>query len=157
MSGRSIFLLVIIWSSLNVKFTLSYRLSDNVDHSVNQMMADAVVNAARRESDKHSCSSNVMEESLLAGPRTVTTPRHPIERKKWGVDKEQMTEYWFNSRIHTFGNTGILGGLHAALAPMATKMIDDLAYKGVDARVHLAKEICQGIQKEGARILDLCW
>jgi hypothetical protein len=62
-------------------------------------------------------------------PRSVTTPRHPTERKKWGVDKEELTEYWFNNRIHTFGNTGMLGALHAAVAPMATKMIDDLAYK----------------------------
>lgn len=150
MSRRYILLFTLIWwSTLNVQSALSYRLSDNIDPSANQIMADAVVRATRQAP-----TSNA-EGSILM-PRVVTQ-RQPTERKKWGVDKEELTEYWFNNRIHTFGNTGILGALHAAVAPMATKMIDDLAYKGVDARVHLAEKICQGIKKEGARILDLCW
>lgn len=150
MSRRYILLFTLIWwSTLNVQSALSYRLSDNIDPSANQIMADAVVQATRQAP-----TSNA-EGSILM-PRVVTQ-RQPTERKKWGVDKEELTEYWFNNRIHTFGNTGILGALHAAVAPMATKMIDDLAYKGVDARVQLAEKICQGIKKEGARILDLCW
>jgi hypothetical protein len=136
--------LILLFS--HVQHASSYQLSDNVDLSVNQIIADAVVQST------HKAPTSIDEGSI-----SITAPRHPMERKKWGVDKEDLTEYWFNNRIHTFGNTGILGALHAAVAPMATKMIDDLAYKGVDARVQLAEKLCQGIKKEGARILDLCW
>lgn len=55
-------------------------------------------------------------------------------RTKWGVDKDYDDEYWFNTKIHTLGNTGFTGGLHAAMAPLATKMIDVFAYHGVDIR-----------------------
>lgn len=69
----------------------------------------------------------------------------PIERqqktrKKWGVDKDHEEEYWFNEKIHTLGNTGVMGGLHAAIAPAATKMIDALAYKGVDVRSMVSED-----------------
>jgi hypothetical protein len=54
------------------------------------------------------------------------------KRKKWGVDVED--EYWFDSRIHKFGNTGFWGAIHAAISPIATKIIDIKAYDGVDIR-----------------------
>ena len=36
--------------------------------------------------------------------------------------------------IHTLGNSGFRGAVHAALAPITTKMIDVLAYEGIDVR-----------------------
>lgn len=54
-------------------------------------------------------------------------------RKLIGLDDEP-SEYWFNNRIHTFGNTGFYGGFHAAMAPFATNLIDTNAYGGVDVR-----------------------
>jgi hypothetical protein len=55
--------------------------------------------------------------------------------KKWGVDDTHEAEYWFDTRIHTLGNgVGITGGLHAASAAFATKLIDVKAYNGVDIR-----------------------
>jgi hypothetical protein len=57
-----------------------------------------------------------------------------VKRKRWGMDKDHPDEYWFNAKIHTLGNTGMMGALHAAVAPFATKMIDDVAYEGVDVR-----------------------
>tara|TARA_Y100000991_G_scaffold29744_1_gene18736 strand:- start:77 stop:721 length:645 start_codon:yes stop_codon:yes gene_type:complete len=45
-----------------------------------------------------------------------------------------VTPPWRDSRIHHFGNNGLGGTLHAALAPAATRMIDILAYGGVDVR-----------------------
>lgn len=44
------------------------------------------------------------------------------------------TEYWNDSRIHTLGNCGFMGAVHAAMAPLSTRLIDDVAYKGVDIR-----------------------
>ncbi len=49
-------------------------------------------------------------------------------------DDDGNDEYWFHDDIHALGNTGILGGLHAAMAPISTKMIDFLAYKGTNVR-----------------------
>ena len=67
--------------------------------------------------------------------KTKFTPR-----KILGLD-ENPSEYWFNNRIHTLGNTGFFGGMHAALAPFATKLIDDKAYNGVDLRALVSKTL----------------
>ena len=57
-----------------------------------------------------------------------------LQRNKWGVDNQYANEYWFDKRIHTLGNHGFLGALHAALAPISTKLIDMAAYDGIDIR-----------------------
>lgn len=44
------------------------------------------------------------------------------------------TEYWFDQRIHSLGNTGPTGALHAAMAIGVTKLIDFVAYDGVNVR-----------------------
>ena len=56
-----------------------------------------------------------------------------VPRKMFGLD-ENPSEYWFHNRIHTLGNTGFFGGIHAVLAPYATRLIDEKAYDGVDLR-----------------------
>ena len=63
----------------------------------------------------------------------VGPARNARPRKRFGIDKEP-TEYWFNNKIHTFGNTGFFGGFHAAVAPLVTGIIDSLAYKGFNVR-----------------------
>ena len=50
------------------------------------------------------------------------------------VDDGSPKEYWFDSRIHTLGNTGFTGALHAAVAPLSTIIIDKIAYDGVNVR-----------------------
>lgn len=44
------------------------------------------------------------------------------------------TPYWFNPKIHNFGNIGIGGKIHATSANFFTKMIDILAYNKTDIR-----------------------
>jgi hypothetical protein len=61
-------------------------------------------------------------------------PRHATERKRWGIDNTNIHEYWHDSRIHSLGNIGFGGAVHAALAPFSTKLIDVLAYNGTDVR-----------------------
>lgn len=85
---------------------------------------------------KPSLKSSVAEPM----PKETSTPvstnqqRRASERKKWGVDNTNQEEYWFDARIHTLGNCGFTGAVHAALAPLSTKLIDDIAYSGVDIR-----------------------
>ena len=64
--------------------------------------------------------------------------------------------YWFHPKIHTFGNTGLLGGLHAAMAPFVTMLIDKAAYDGENVRDKIARHLRTAVGKEGANVVDLC-
>jgi|AntRauTorckE5430_2_1112549.scaffolds.fasta_scaffold01841_2 ubiquinone/menaquinone biosynthesis C-methylase UbiE len=46
-------------------------------------------------------------------------------------------------------------GLHASVAPLVTRIIDDRAYGGVDARENIAKDLYKAVNKKDAYILDL--
>lgn len=59
--------------------------------------------------------------------------------------------YYKDPRIHSLGNHGINGKIHAELAPIFTKGIDILAYDGLDVR----KELHSRFDKEWSKI-DLC-
>jgi SAM-dependent methyltransferase len=63
-----------------------------------------------------------------------------------------MFYYPFDPRIHNFGNTGLLGHIHAELAPYFTNLIDLKAYSGRNIR----KEITDALNPNKNRILDLC-
>jgi hypothetical protein len=77
-------------------------------------------------------------------PNKVQDCRRAIRRKKWGVEEgANPDEYWFDNRIHVFGNTGFSGAFHAAVAPLSTKLIDVLAYHGVDLRAQVRR--CCGV------------
>jgi len=41
---------------------------------------------------------------------------------------------WKDPRIHNFGNLGVGGTVHSLVAPLATHMIDNMAYKGYNVR-----------------------
>jgi Methyltransferase domain len=92
-------------------------------------------------------------------PISITStdkPRPRITKPTWGVDKEHPEEYWFDSRIHTLGNHGFWGAVHAAVCPLATKVIDVASYQGIDVRQQLAQELSTMVGKQKARVLDLC-
>jgi len=82
--------------------------------------------------------------SLATAPRTTS-------KRLQGPPK-----YWFHPKIHTFGNTGFLGAIHAALAPLVTKLIDFSAYRGENVRITIAKGLRQKVGKANANVLDLC-
>ena len=42
--------------------------------------------------------------------------------------------YYYNPKMHSFGNIGLGGKLHAFMAPFATKGIDMLRYDGKNIR-----------------------
>ena len=46
--------------------------------------------------------------------------------------------------------------MHAAVAPFATRLIDDKAYDGVNARTTIAKCLRATVNKTNAYVLDLC-
>lgn len=59
--------------------------------------------------------------------------------------------YYMDPRIHSMGNHGPIGKLHADIAPIFTKMIDKFAYNGRDIR----KEIINSYNSNDT-VLDLC-
>jgi hypothetical protein len=83
--------------------------------------------------------NTVLPVSSLTAAAASTLSRssrrsRPQRYQKWGVDHQYPNEYWFDSRIHTLGNHGFWGAVHAALAPVSTKIIDLVAYNGIDIR-----------------------
>jgi len=69
------------------------------------------------------------------------------------------TKYYFDSRIHNFGNIGFGGHIHSLLAPYATKMIDDKCYNSVNIRQLILSNYNQDFYKNNGRLpklIDLC-
>ena len=60
------------------------------------------------------------------------------------------TPYYYDSRIHNFGNRGIKGKIHAELAYLSTKIIDKVRYDGRDIRSEIMGEY------QDSSVLDFC-
>lgn len=73
----------------------------------------------------------------------------PLSIVGWSI---KPTEYYFDPRIHTFGNRFAGGQVHASLARFATHAIDVLAYDGRDVR----RELLDAHVRPGERVVDLC-
>jgi ubiquinone/menaquinone biosynthesis C-methylase UbiE len=68
-----------------------------------------------------------------------------------GLDRPRWVPYWFRSDIHTIGNTGAGGALHAAIAPSFTTHLDDVVYKK-----NVRRTLCQDLSTHSYRtIVDL--
>jgi SAM-dependent methyltransferase len=63
--------------------------------------------------------------------------------------------YWFHPKMHSFGNHGPLGAVHATVAPYVTKLIDVGSYNGENIRDHIAMDLKTKVNKADARIVDL--
>ena len=69
------------------------------------------------------------------------------------------TKYYYDSRIHNFGNIGLGGQLHALLAPHATTMIDNKCYNSVNIRQLILSKYNQDFYKKHEKLpklIDLC-
>jgi len=69
------------------------------------------------------------------------------------------TKYYYNSRIHNFGNVGLGGQIHSLLAPYATTMIDNKCYNSVNIRQLILSKYNQEFYKNHEKlpkIIDLC-
>ena len=69
------------------------------------------------------------------------------------------TKYYYDSRIHNFGNIGLGGHIHSLLAPYATTMIDNKCYNSVNIRQVILSKYNQEFYKNHEKlpkIIDLC-
>lgn len=70
-----------------------------------------------------------------------------------------IVPYWKDPRIHNLGNIGWGGGLHAAIAPAATRIIDKIAFDGRDVRTEALRKLLSKrelVSASGYSILDMC-
>ena len=58
--------------------------------------------------------------------------------------------YYYNPKIHSLGNIGFGGKIHALVAPFARRIIDQISYKGVNIRQDIMNEYRDNT------VLDLC-
>jgi ubiquinone/menaquinone biosynthesis C-methylase UbiE len=87
--------------------------------------------------------------------KLIPPQRNAVARTVIGLDN-MPAEYWFDNRIHTFGNTGMWGGVHALMSPLVTRMIDEGPYNGIDVRTLIAKDLRKYVNKPNAFVLDFC-
>merc|ERR1712228_69252 len=80
-----------------------------------------------------------VEASLNEKQHTIMNDATCSEDNLLHDDDDDDKHYWENKKIHTLGNTGTLGALHAAMGPISTILIDKLAYNGVDVRNQVSK------------------
>lgn len=59
--------------------------------------------------------------------------------------------YAFHPKIHMLGNHGFMGKIHAEIAPLTTKLIDNIAHNGVNIRSKIIEDY--GYNNS---VLDLC-
>lgn len=106
-------------------------------------------------------NNDMMKKAVEGALRTEVKPlvdivSPPLRNQILGTEAPCLFEYWSRPDIHTFGNMGFGGAVHAAVAPLATKLIDVKAYGGVDVRKNIAHELRTMVNKTGARVADLC-
>lgn len=70
--------------------------------------------------------------------KDVKQPRPVLATFVKDDTRDYDEEYWYHPQIHTLGNTGIFGAIHAALAPLSSHVIDNVAYNGVDIRLKVS-------------------
>jgi ubiquinone/menaquinone biosynthesis C-methylase UbiE len=58
--------------------------------------------------------------------------------------------YYYNPTIHNFGNIGLGGKIHAAIAPIARRAIDKISYNNVNIRYEIMSQYYNNT------VLDLC-
>jgi len=91
--------------------------------------------------------------NVVVKPATFASPSKAVTRdfQEASPLSPQGAPYWFDERIHRFGNVGPGGRFHALVAPLVTRLIDSLSYNGVDVRARVHASI-----PPGATVLDLC-
>jgi len=69
------------------------------------------------------------------------------------------SKYYYDRRIHNFGNIGLGGKIHSLLAPYATKLIDDKCYNSVNIRQAILSNYNKDFYNKYERVpklIDLC-
>jgi hypothetical protein len=129
-----LFLLAVTSSFGNIPKLKVQRNSRSSLHALTISLGSKMVPEKSRARQDHGTKHVVKKAVALKA-----VVKKAVVHKKWGVDNSHEAEYWFDARIHTLGNVGFTGALHAASAAFATKVIDVNAYNGVDVRQQVSR------------------
>ena len=145
---------------------LNVALSDGLSHPKFIVKSRSVVSLETASGVKASVPVEKKYEKETFGVGTNSV-KQPYSGKPSLVlvdpNKNYDEEYWYHPQIHTLGNVGILGAVHAALAPLSTHLIDNLAYGGVDIRMKvsvptdLKLELLSGLTVSYSLKLSCCY
>eukprot|EP00985_Skeletonema_marinoi_P018596 scaffold10417_cov137-Skeletonema_marinoi.AAC.20 len=131
-------LFVLLATSANNNVANGFRVgSDGNQDLMKRAVEDALLNTAKQ-------------------PPIAKDDAPPLRNQLLNTEIPCLYEYWSRPDIHTFGNMGFGGAIHAAMAPFATKMIDVKAYGGQDVRKLISEELRVKLDVDGARVCDLC-
>lgn len=144
------FLLILLTRAYGYKIDRSILKQDRL----NKKLYKDAIESLLLEKKKDTVTLPIWAINKESGDNTLS----PIKRMPYIGKSTEMgeDEYWFNNRIHVFGNTGIFGKFHATVAPVATWLIDNKAYGGVDMRMKVSKQLRKKVTKRNARVLDMC-
>jgi len=84
----------------------------------------------------------------------LLTPTYAIK-----IPSTPNTKYYYDTRIHNFGNIGLGGKIHSLVAPYATTMIDNKCYNSVNIRQLILSKYNQEFYKKHEKLpklIDLC-
>ena len=96
-------------------------------------------------------STSILVRPAMPNVPMPQRPNVPLAPSPADQRSPQGQPYWFDERIHSFGNIGLGGRFHAFCAPIATRVIDKLSYGGVNVRERVHASL-----PSDATILDLC-
>lgn len=118
---------------ISIVFVLS-----NVDYALGYRVGPDGSNDVMRKTVEKALMQSTAEMNTLNGGfgdiNEVKCPMPPLRNQILGTETPCTCDYWSRPDIHTLGNTGFGGAVHAAIAPFATKLIDVKAYGGSDVR-----------------------
>mmetsp|Transcript_30209 Transcript_30209/g.62879 ORF Transcript_30209/g.62879 Transcript_30209/m.62879 type:complete len:354 (-) Transcript_30209:246-1307(-) len=132
----------------NVNYAFGYRVGPD---GSNDMMRKTVEKALMQSTAEINSLKGGFEDI-----NEVKCPMPPLRNQILGTEMPCTCDYWSRPDIHTLGNTGFGGAVHAAIAPLATKLIDVKAYGGSDVRKLIAHELRTKVERANSRVIDLC-
>ena len=97
-------------------------------------------------------------------PKDIYVAQTPSGRRdtQWlnaaALEEELKTDtpYWYDNRIHSFGNVGFGGVFASVCAPLATWAIDQAAYEGRDVRSEACAAAAASIKDRRSRAATAC-
>ena len=100
-------------------------------------------------------ANSVLAPAYIAPEPTVESPTAPPSEEDITSNNPYAATYWYDPRIHNWGNIGLRGRFHAFFAPLATAIIDRTSYKLPSGGfLDVRKKVLATIPRD-ATVLDL--
>ena len=136
--------LLLLLTSLGGTTSLSLTGYGGAGYTGSAAAVSGVRTAKRAPAVYRAISTARLQQQTAAPPR--------VDRSEDGSSvRAPQYPYWYDPRIHNWGNIGAGGRFHATFAPLATAMIDQLSYGGFDVRKAVKQTLAAN-----ATVLDLC-